>query len=212
MSLTSIPQPSKRKRLLYGTSAFALLFLVGLGVFARQGWLPSTDPLSGKRTGWFGKELPKNAASSWNPLAMPSATPTPQLSKEYITRDLGFWQSRMRMLRWFHRQISPCGDPMGPATVSGMYLAGRDRLGPAIHGVLALIFQCRVIMTVTARPTSPSSVSQILFGTSFTVQTGRCITDLGAEQVISRLLQTMTATANRISLFGGHRIVRGTSF
>lgn len=84
MSLFPSIDPSKRKRLLYGLAAFALLFLIGLGVFARQGWLPSTDPLSGKRTGWFGNPLPKNAASSWNPLAMPSATPTPQLSKEYI--------------------------------------------------------------------------------------------------------------------------------
>ena len=62
----------------------ALSMLLGLGVFAKNGWLPNTDPLSGKKTGWFGKELPKNASSSWNPLAMPSATPTPQLSKEYI--------------------------------------------------------------------------------------------------------------------------------
>src|SRR5580765_1677406 len=65
-------------------AAIAISLLVGFGVFAKNGWLPSTDPLSGKRTGWFGKPLPKNAASSWNPLAMPSATPTPQLSKEYI--------------------------------------------------------------------------------------------------------------------------------
>ena len=64
--------------------AIAISLLIGLGVFAKNGWLPSTDPLSGKRTGWFGNPLSKNAASSWNPLAMPSATPTPQLSKEYI--------------------------------------------------------------------------------------------------------------------------------
>lgn len=69
-------------RIVIGVIGLGLL--LGLGVFAKNGWLPSTDPLSGKRTGWFGKELPKNAASSWNPLAMPSATPTPQLSKEYI--------------------------------------------------------------------------------------------------------------------------------
>ena len=84
MSLIPSIDPSKRKKLLYGSSAFALLFLVGLGVFAKNGWLPHTDALSGKKTGWFGKELPKNASSSWNPLAMPTATPTPQLSKELI--------------------------------------------------------------------------------------------------------------------------------
>lgn len=62
----------------------AVVLLAGIGVMARNGWLPNTDPLSGKKMGWFGKELPKNASSSWNPLAVPSPTPTPQLSKEYI--------------------------------------------------------------------------------------------------------------------------------
>src|SRR5438445_4593210 len=84
MSLIPTLEPSKRKRLLISLSIFACVFMIGLGVFAKNGWLPNTDPCSGKRIGWFGKELPKNAASSWNPLAMPSATPTPQLSKEYI--------------------------------------------------------------------------------------------------------------------------------
>ncbi|CAN5580564.1 hypothetical protein BH10ACI3_BH10ACI3_20410 [soil metagenome] len=62
----------------------ALVCLIGVGVFAKNGWFPSTDPLSGKRTGWFGNAIAKNAPSSWNPFAMPSASPTPQLSKEYI--------------------------------------------------------------------------------------------------------------------------------
>jgi hypothetical protein len=51
---------------------------------AHNGWLPSTDPASGRKTGWFGRELPKNAASTWNPFAALLPTPTPQLSKEYI--------------------------------------------------------------------------------------------------------------------------------
>jgi hypothetical protein len=55
-----------------------------MGVFAKNGWFPSTDPFTGKKTGWFGKSLPRNAANSWNPLAAPLPTPTPQLSKEYI--------------------------------------------------------------------------------------------------------------------------------
>lgn len=76
--------PESRRRLVYGGAASVLLILVGLGAFAKNGWLPHTDPLSGKRTGWFGEPLAKNAPSSWNPLAMPSPTPTPQLSKEYI--------------------------------------------------------------------------------------------------------------------------------
>ena len=61
-----------------------VLPLVGIGIFAKSGWLPSTDPLNGQRTGWFGKALPKNASSSWNPFAAPLPTPTPQLSKEYV--------------------------------------------------------------------------------------------------------------------------------
>ena len=52
--------------------------------FASNDWFPRTDPFSGKRFGWFGKELAKNAPSAWNPLALPSPSPTPQLSKEYI--------------------------------------------------------------------------------------------------------------------------------
>jgi FG-GAP-like repeat len=61
-----------------------VILLLGVGIMASNGWLPSTDPLSGKRTGWFGKELAKNAPSSWNPLVDPTPAPTPQLSKENI--------------------------------------------------------------------------------------------------------------------------------
>ncbi len=77
-------KPESRRRLLYGSGAFALALLVTLGVFANNGWFPKTDAVSGKRTGWFGQPLAKNAPNSWNPLAMPSPTATPQLSKEYI--------------------------------------------------------------------------------------------------------------------------------
>lgn len=84
MSLNTSLQPEKRRRLAYGFSASALVALIGIGVFASNGWFPSTDPVSGKRTGWFGQPVAKNAPSSWNPLAMPTAAPTPQLSKEYI--------------------------------------------------------------------------------------------------------------------------------
>lgn len=84
MFLVSYFKPESRKRLLYGLGASVLVILVTAGIFASNGWFPSTDSLSGKRKGWFGAELPKNAPSSWNPIAMPSATPTPQLSKEYL--------------------------------------------------------------------------------------------------------------------------------
>lgn len=62
----------------------AIVLLLGIGILARNGMLPNTDPISGKRTGFFGKELPKNASSSWNPFAAPLPTATPQLSRELV--------------------------------------------------------------------------------------------------------------------------------
>lgn len=71
-----------RRILIY--SAIAAI-LITFGVFAKNGWLPSgPDPFTGRRTGWFGKPLPKNASSSWNPLAAPLPNPTSQHSKDYI--------------------------------------------------------------------------------------------------------------------------------
>jgi spore coat protein A, manganese oxidase len=87
MSLISSLQPEKRKRLLVRIGALVLSSLVVLGVFASNGWLPRTDSVSGKKTGWFGRELPQNASSSWNPIAAPLPNPTPQLSKEYVYAD-----------------------------------------------------------------------------------------------------------------------------
>jgi hypothetical protein len=84
MSLFAPLPAEKRRKVIYGASAVAICVFVGLGVFAKNGWLPSTDPLTGKKTGWFGKDLPKNAGSTWNPLAAPLPTATPQLSKEYV--------------------------------------------------------------------------------------------------------------------------------
>ena len=77
-------RPELRKRLLVALCALTFSFLIGLGILAQNGWLPSTDPLTGEKTGWFGKALPKNATRSWNPFAPPLPDPTPQLSKEYI--------------------------------------------------------------------------------------------------------------------------------
>jgi hypothetical protein len=84
MSQSSSPWPEKRKKLFVGMGVFALIVLIGIGVLAKNNMLPHTDSFSGKKTGWFGRELPKNASSSWNPLAPPLPTPTPTLSKEYI--------------------------------------------------------------------------------------------------------------------------------
>lgn len=73
----------EKKKWLVGGVVFALLVVAG--VFAKNDWFPSgPDPFSGRRTGWFGRELPRNASSSWNPFAVPLPTPTPQLSREYV--------------------------------------------------------------------------------------------------------------------------------
>ena len=65
--------------------ATGLLILLGLGAFGQMGWLPNTDPKTGKRTGWFGTEIAKNSESSnWNPFAETKRQTNLQLSKEYI--------------------------------------------------------------------------------------------------------------------------------
>ncbi len=84
MSLASYFKPESRKRFLYGLGASVVAILVTAGVFASNGWFPRTDPMSGKRYGWFGEPLAKNAPGSWNPVASAPPSATPQLSKEYI--------------------------------------------------------------------------------------------------------------------------------
>lgn len=84
MSLSESHGVVKRKMLLAWCGALGFMVLVTLGIFASNGWLPSTDPMTGRKTGWFGRGLPKNASSSWNPFAAPLPNPTPQLSKEYV--------------------------------------------------------------------------------------------------------------------------------
>lgn len=71
-----------RRKLILGIGVLAGVAMVTLGVFASNDWLPKTDPMTGAKTGWFGRKLPKNStASAWNPVV---TDPTPQLSKEYI--------------------------------------------------------------------------------------------------------------------------------
>jgi len=74
MSFISSIEPAKLRQLLTGLCVFSVIALVGLGVMAKNGWLPSTDPLSGEKRGWFGRKLPKNASSIWNSLAAPMPT------------------------------------------------------------------------------------------------------------------------------------------
>jgi len=72
------------RRLWKPVGVIVLALFAGIGIMAAGGWLPHTDALTGKKTGWFGEKLPGNAASSWNPFAAPLPGATPQLSKEYI--------------------------------------------------------------------------------------------------------------------------------
>jgi len=83
MSLSKAPTERAHRRAFVCLGALTFALLIIAGVFAKNGWFPSTDPFSGKKTGWFGRPLAKNA-ESWNPFAAPPPPPTPQLSKEYI--------------------------------------------------------------------------------------------------------------------------------
>ena len=78
MSLPSSPHPKKRTKLLVGLAALVFVVFISLGVMASNGWLPATDPLTGKKTGWFGSEPPASAGG-----LIPTSS-TPQLSKEYV--------------------------------------------------------------------------------------------------------------------------------
>jgi len=61
----------------------ALLSLLGIGVMAKNGWMPHTDGMTGKKTGWFGRELRRMPQAAEPACSAPSSA-TPQLSKEYI--------------------------------------------------------------------------------------------------------------------------------
>jgi hypothetical protein len=77
---------------------------------------PQTDPDTEKMTGWFGRKLPKNAASSWNPLATP--LPRRRLS---LRRNIsmGFALGVRMRGRMRHRlRILPSG---GPRRVFGVF-------------------------------------------------------------------------------------------
>lgn len=49
MSLQMLPRVEKRSRLFAGSAALILLGLIGVGVFAQNGWLPFIDGLTGAK-------------------------------------------------------------------------------------------------------------------------------------------------------------------
>ena len=74
-----------RTKLIKVSGSVGIFLLLGLGVFGQMGWLPTTNPETGKRTGWFGSEVSRNSESSnWNPFAETEPQTNLQLSKEYI--------------------------------------------------------------------------------------------------------------------------------
>ncbi|MEP6703619.1 MAG: VCBS repeat-containing protein [Acidobacteriota bacterium] len=89
MPLKYSPSAERRRKFLAGSTSLVFIALITIGVFAKNDWLPSTDHLTGKKTGWFGSaEIAQSPdgwwESAWNPLAPVPVAPTPQLSKEYI--------------------------------------------------------------------------------------------------------------------------------
>jgi len=83
MSLQLVPPAEKLTKLFVGAGALIFALLIVAGIFAKNGWFPSTDGL-GTKKGRFGRPQAKNVSSSWNPFASaPSPTPLP-LSKSYV--------------------------------------------------------------------------------------------------------------------------------
>ena len=68
----------RNRKHLWVVGGVLAVFLVTVGVFAKNEWFPS------KRTGWFGsRSVPGASATGWFS-SSPLPTPTPQLSKEYV--------------------------------------------------------------------------------------------------------------------------------
>ena len=74
-----------RTKLIRVSGTLGIFLLLGLGIFGQMGWLPTTNPETGTRTGWFGTKIAKASESSnWNPFAETEPQTNLQLSKEYI--------------------------------------------------------------------------------------------------------------------------------
>jgi hypothetical protein len=74
----------QKRRLLWIFASIILSLLIVIGIFAENDWLPHTDPVSGRKFTWFGKEVPKSTNVGVFASMFTTPTPTPQLSKEYI--------------------------------------------------------------------------------------------------------------------------------
>ena len=73
-----------KRHWLMSASALVLVSLIAAGVMARNGWLPQTDAVSGKKTGWFGRNADALVRNQGEALTNPLPSGTPQLSKEYV--------------------------------------------------------------------------------------------------------------------------------
>lgn len=68
------------KRYYVGNLSALLLLLIVTGIFARNDWFPSTDPLTGARKSWFGRVVDAGDRSAAGPVPTPALT----LSKEHL--------------------------------------------------------------------------------------------------------------------------------
>jgi hypothetical protein len=84
MSLPISQLSKEHSRLFTILLSIVLVFMITVGLFARNEWFPSVDNLTGEKRGWFGTRLSKQASSIWNPFAEPMPTTAPQPSKEYL--------------------------------------------------------------------------------------------------------------------------------
>jgi len=79
MSPNYSPKAQKQKTLLACLGALVFVSLILTGIFAKNGWFPTTDTLTGERTGWFGR-----TAADKDQLVGPQPVQNFRLSKEYL--------------------------------------------------------------------------------------------------------------------------------
>ena len=127
--------PEKRKRFLAASCALGLVVLVALGVFAKNGWLPSTDPLTGKKTSWFGRTLSQNASDVLGPSVAAPPNPTPRYTKDYV-----YAGDRLVSVVDANAQEAPPTDlaVWRPSTGTWWVMGGQGSLGGTLVGALII--------------------------------------------------------------------------